>query len=277
MMQTMKWRNLTWPVVLASVVLAAGCSTVGHDARPADGDGTTDVSFPDPSHATMPEGIFVNIENLRKIAPGMTKAQLRDLLGAPHFNEGVLGVHTWNYIFDFRKGDGDYFSCQYQVQFDRNKQAESFHWKPESCKSVLDRNEPVAKVPAPVALPKEPIRLSSDALFDFDSANLKSEGRDNLSHVLQQIRSASGVQDILIVGYTDRIGSDAYNQKLSRERADAVRKYLADGDVPVNAMQIEGRGEADPLVQCKDESSRTALIDCLAPNRRVEFSGTARP
>lgn len=276
-MHSMKRHDLTGVAMLMGLILMAGCS-MWHQKPAADGGGNGgSVNFPDASHASMPEGIFVNIENLRKVAPGMTKTQLYNLLGTPHFNEGVFGVREWNYIFDFRKADGsnDYFRCQYQVEFDNHSHAENFYWKPESCKSLLDRPVPAVAPSVPEVLPKEPIRLSSDALFEFDRAELTAQGRDQLSKLLQQVQSASQIQNILIVGYTDRIGSDSYNMALSRRRAESVRDYLIQGGVPASALQVEGRGKANPLVQC-DNTRRSALIACLASNRRVELSGVAR-
>ena len=94
--------GMRWlPVLLAgAMAMAVGSAAPAYaqDAGP---------SFPDPAHATMPEGAFVNVENLRKLAPGMTKHQLYDLLGTPHFNEGVFGVPAWNYILAFRAMDGE--------------------------------------------------------------------------------------------------------------------------------------------------------------------------
>jgi|UPI00068C885A OOP family OmpA-OmpF porin len=265
-MRTLKQGQRWWPMAL--VALLAGCSsTPSHRGEEA-------AAFPDASQATMPEGVFVNVENLRKVAPGMTKHQLYDLLGAPHFSEGVFGVNTWNYIFDFRETDGQSFKCQYQVQFDEHHLAKAFYWKPESCKSLLEVHEP-APAPAPAPAPMATIRLSSDALFAFDSATLSAQGEARLAELLAQVQAASQIQNIMITGYTDRIGSDAYNEALSLRRAQAVRQYLAGHGVPAAAMLVEGRGKADAVVQCNDRN-RARLIACLAPNRRVELKGSAR-
>ncbi|MHB1056961.1 MAG: OmpA family protein [Rhodanobacter sp.] len=271
-MQSITWHTISLSAMFAGLALA-GCSTIHHKSPPMDGGGGAQAGFPDPARATMPEGAFVNIENLRKVGPGMTKAQLYELLGAPHFGEGVFGVRKWNYIFDFRKSNGEYFSCQYRIDFDRHGHAAQFDWRPESCRSVIE--PPAAAAVAPVPLPTEPIRLLADALFAFDSADLTEQGREKLSQLLQQVQSASQVENVLIAGYTDRIGSDGYNRLLSQRRAESVRSYLADAGVPLAAMRAEGRGEADPVVQCR-QSGRDALIACLAPNRRVELSGVAR-
>jgi len=272
-MKSNRCRQSWVPLLLVGVVAMAGCHTTRDAATHAGG-----VVFPDPARASVAEGSFVNLENLRKVAPGLTKRQLYDLLGTPHFNEGVFGVREWNYLFDFRrsKDSDDYFVCQFQVEFDRHGLATAYHWKPEACRSVLD--EPVeAPPPSPVAvMPAEPIRLASDALFDFDQASLTASGRRQLDGLLQQVRAASEVENILVAGYTDRIGSDAYNLALSRRRAEAVRDYLVAGGVAPMTIQVEGRGKADPIANC-DQPDRDTLIACLAPDRRVELSGMARP
>ncbi|WP_329742419.1 OmpA family protein [Dyella sp. A6] len=268
------YRAVALPVLLAGVVLAAGCSTVGRRSS----DNAQGIAFPNPDRSTVPQGLFVNLENLRKVAPGMTKSQLYALIGHPRFDEGVFDVHRWNYIFNFRKADGsgDYFSCQYQIIFDKHDLAQQFYWKPEACKAVLQIHRPAPPQPTkPLPLPAKPIRLSSDAMFGFGSAALTGPGKLKLNALLQQLRSASAVENIDVVGYTDRIGSDHYNLALSRKRAEAVRDYLVQHGVPAEAVQVAGRGKADPLVHCPRQA-RAKLIACLAPNRRVEISGLAK-
>jgi len=258
------------PALLAAAVAMAISSAVPSHAQTAEAE----PGFPDPAHATMPEGVFVNVENLRKLAPGMTKHQLYDLLGAPHFNEGVFGVRRWNYIFAFRQTDGGAIKCQFQVQFDKSHFAQAFYWKPEACKNLLAPPAPPPS-PAPAATPMMALTLSSDAMFGFDSAALTAEGRSNLDQLLSRVQEASHIQDIMITGYTDRIGDERYNLALSQRRAEAVRDYLATHGVPPAAMQVSGRGDADPVVQCHDKK-RDRLIACLAPNRRVELKGSAK-
>ncbi|WP_458069663.1 outer membrane protein assembly factor BamE domain-containing protein [Rhodanobacter sp. BL-MT-08] len=264
--------------VFTGMLTIAGCSTAS--THPGADRNAADVVFPDPAKSTRPEGAFVNLENLRKVQPGMTKDQLYDLLGTPHFNEGVVGVKKWNYIFDFRKVGGaadDFSRCQYQVVFDKDHRAQAVYWKPEDCKSELDMpaQAVAANVPEPRPLPQEPIRLSGDALFAFNRSDLTEVGRQDLAQFLRMIQQASQVENVSIVGYSDRIGNDQYNLALSRRRAESVQRYLAAGGVPEAAMRSEGRGNADAVVQCTD-INREALIKCLAPNRRVEISGIAR-
>lgn len=117
------------------------------------------------------------------------------------------------------------------------------------------------------------LRLDARALFAFDSAVLSSEGRSLLDREVIARRSDLGPISVLMLsGHADRIGTYEYNQRLSGARADAVRDYLVSRGFPAQAIRTEAYGERRPLatVQCDDSLARKALIDCLAPNRRVE-------
>lgn len=122
---------------LLFVAVLAGCST--YRSRGIDDTGkATEVVFPDVSRdATLNEGTFPNIENLRLVGRGATKDQLYGLIGRPHFREGLFGVREWDYIFNFRSGGG-ITRCQYKVIFDINHQAQSFLWKPAQCRDLLE-------------------------------------------------------------------------------------------------------------------------------------------
>lgn len=127
---------------------------------------------------------------------------------------------------------------------------------------------PAAPAPKPTA---DKIKLSADALFDFDKAVLKPEGRAKLDDLAAQSKQVK-LEVILAVGHTDRLGSDAYNQKLSERRAAAVKTYLVSKGVEANRVYTEGKGEKQPVTgtTCDSVKGRTALIACLQPDRRVE-------
>lgn len=138
---------------------------------------------------------------------------------------------------------------------------------------------PVAQAPAPVPVPVpvpppppapqfERITLSATELFAFDSASLRAP-QPKLDQLAATLNSAGGSETLNIVGYTDRLGAPAYNQKLSQRRADAVKAYLVGKGVPSSRLNAEGKGSSNPVVQC-DQKNRAALITCLEPNRRVE-------
>ncbi len=126
----------------------------------------------------------------------------------------------------------------------------------------------------------EKIKLSADALFDFDKAILKPEGKQRLDELAVQARQIN-LEVILAVGHTDRIGSDAYNQGLSERRATAVKNYLVSQGIEPSRIYTEGKGETMPVTgnSCKPGMGRTALINCLQPDRRVEVEliGTTTP
>ena len=134
------------------------------------------------------------------------------------------------------------------------------------------------KQEAPPKLLPQKINFSADALFDFDKAVLRPAGKAMLDELTRLLQGAN-YEVILAIGHTDRIGSAAYNQKLSVRRAEAVKKYLTEKGIPPNRVYADGKGKTQPLTKpsdCKSGQSRALLIACLQPDRRVdvEVSGT---
>jgi OOP family OmpA-OmpF porin len=132
---------------------------------------------------------------------------------------------------------------------------------------------PPPPAPAPAPAPKvQKMTLASKALFDFDKAVLKPEGMAAIdSQIISKLKDVQKLELVLVTGHTDRIGSQAYNQKLSERRADAVRNYLVSKGVPKDKIETLGMGKTQPVpgVSCTMKATK-ALIACLAPNRRVE-------
>jgi OOP family OmpA-OmpF porin len=128
---------------------------------------------------------------------------------------------------------------------------------------------PPARAPAPQV---QKITLASKALFDFDKAVLKPEGKAAIdSEIIAKLKDVQKLELVLVTGHTDRIGTQAYNQKLSERRADAVRDYLVSKGVAKDKIETLGMGKTQPLpgVVCNQKNFKE-LIACLAPNRRVE-------
>lgn len=129
-------------------------------------------------------------------------------------------------------------------------------------------------VPLPAGPPAEKLLLEADALFAFDRyalEDMSADGRERLADLAERLFQAySRVDLVLVTGHTDRLGGDEYNQRLSVERANTVLRYLE--SLGVNSRMVAlGRASAEPLSQCDDDlPSREALIECLAPDRRVE-------
>ncbi len=123
---------------------------------------------------------------------------------------------------------------------------------------------PAAPVPVPVVAPtSEKVSFAADALFDFDKAVLKPEGKAKLDDLTSKLSSVN-LEVIIAVGHTDSVGADAYNQKLSVRRADAVKTYLVSKGVESNRVYTEGKGEKQPVADNKTAAGREK-------NRRVEI------
>ncbi|ARL38811.1 OmpA family protein [Burkholderia pseudomallei] len=138
---------------------------------------------------------------------------------------------------------------------------------------IATPGQPVTPQPAePISM----IPLSTDVLFGFnrfDSGGITEAGRIELQKAIAEFERASPSQ-LTITGFTDRIGSDAYNFALSSRRAEAVRQFLRDHGVRVPIV-VRGLGKRQPGTSCTAQE-RLALIDCLAPDRMVEITFPAR-
>ncbi|HEY1326154.1 MAG TPA: OmpA family protein [Casimicrobiaceae bacterium] len=128
--------------------------------------------------------------------------------------------------------------------------------------------------PAPAPAPQvQKITLASKALFDFDKAVLRPDGKAAIdSEIISRLRDVQKLELVLVTGHTDRIGTQQYNQRLSERRADAVRDYLVSKGVPRDKIETLGMGKTQPVpgVVCNQKALKE-LIACLAPNRRVEI------
>ena len=135
--------------------------------------------------------------------------------------------------------------------------------------------KPAAPAPAPAPAPKpaaQKVTLAADALFDFNKADLRPEGKAKLDKLAADIKGIK-LEVIIAVGHADRFGGDAYNQKLSEKRAEAVKAYLVSKGVEANRVYAEGKGKKQPVTkpdQCKGAKSKK-VVDCLQPDRRVDI------
>ena len=121
---------------------------------------------------------------------------------------------------------------------------------------------PPAPAPAPAATSSK-VTYAADTFFDFDKSVLKPEGKAKLNDLVDKIK-AINLEVIIAVGHTDAVGSDAYNQKLSMRRAQAVKAYLVSKGIEKSRIYTEGKGEKQPVADNKTKEGR-------AKNRRVEI------
>lgn len=249
----MKKTTLFRGLLLSSVAVAvAAC---GNLSKVSDEGQIENPVFPKISesefnHDGSQFGSWPNWENVRQIERGMNKDQLYNLIGRPHFEEGLYGVREWDFVFNYRE-NGVHKICQFKIGFDKNMNAQSFFWYPNGCNGNASFN------------------LSGDFLFDFDKDTLTAKGKEVVDNVATQLKS-SGAQQVKVAGYTDRLGSVNYNLDLSQRRANTVKARLVQQGV-VAQIEAVGYGKANQVKACDGESGQ-ALRDCLRPNRRVEIS-----
>ncbi len=117
----------------------------------------------------------------------------------------------------------------------------------------------IAAIPVPA---RQSITLGADASFDTGKADLKPEGQAKLDQVVGKLKQID-FDSITVTGHTDDVGGDAFNQKLSRRRADAVKAYFAKHGIDAAKIKTAGRGKANPIADNKTAQGR-------ARNRRVE-------
>jgi len=126
---------------------------------------------------------------------------------------------------------------------------------------------PAPKPPPPKPAPPKPtsekVTFAADTFFDFDRAVLKPEGKAKLDDLVGKIKGIT-LEVIIAVGHTDSVGSDAYNQRLSLRRAEAVKAYMVSKGIEANRVYTEGKGEKQPVADNKTAAGR-------AKNRRVEI------
>lgn len=269
-------------------LLATGCASPGPTISPEAQVNAArenpappkDEDFPAIDSAKWKQGAFPSIEALRAMRTGMGKDQVRELLSYPHFSEGIGGVREWNYIFHFRTGAGpDYITCQFMVRFNQDVLTTGMYWKGPGCADML---KPATVAPAVVPPPPAPVvprkvTLGADGLFRFDgghAADLLPEGRRKIEGLAADIRKDGGKPSITVIGHTDRLGSDTYNNALSLERANTVRDLLVQQGIAATAIRAAGAGKQQLIVQCAGTAATPDLVRCLQPNRRVEVEVT---
>ncbi|WP_293706628.1 OmpA family protein [Stenotrophomonas sp. UBA7606] len=229
------------------------------------------MEIPDYDEPFQRDGRRIPTAQILSVKPGINEGQVRELLGAPLSTENGERGAEWNYNLKLDVADEDFIVCQYKVVFEADgTTVRETSWRRYQCRLAMAALTPQT-TPATPATP-ERIDLSGDFLFDFDKDLLSVDGMQVLDGVAAKLVGNNSKADI--VGHTDRLGSAAYNQRLSEQRAQAVAAYLVDRGIAVDRITTSGRGLAEQVKHCEGERSTPELRACLKPNRRVAITIT---
>lgn len=239
------------------------------------------VTFPEKAKVLrfLKADFYANESDLNNLQTGLNKDQVRMLIGNTQLLTSLMTDRTWHYIFKFRELDKPDMICQYQIQFDEQMKVSGsyfdrpacvLHLQPLPVGTVLETEAPVvAPLPANAQL-----SLPTNTLFGFNKwklNDLPESVRDTLRSFAQQLKAnVATLESITIIGHTDRLGNDDQNLKLSTARAETIKEFFVLQGVDAEKIKAEGKGSTAPLTECTD-TVRKKLIDCLAPNRRVDI------
>lgn len=109
------------------------------------------------------------------------------------------------------------------------------------------------------------IEITEKVMFDYGKATIKPESHSLLKDVADVLKKNPQVKKIRIEGHTDSDGSSSMNQRLSQQRADAVRQFLIDQGIAASRLVSKGYGESKPIADNKTDEGKEK-------NRRVEFN-----
>ena len=161
---------------------------------------------------------------------------------------------------------------------------------PDLCPKPAAAPKPVAAKPAakPAEKPKPPQPVNVELKIElqgiaFNKTELTADNKKELDEFLAtEVKPLNTIGAVIITGHTDRIGSEKYNKKLSEKRALGVKDYVVGKGIDQKLIFWEGKASKQPIPVtkfCENKMKRKALIECLAPNRRVtvEVVGTKMP
>lgn len=260
-------------------------AVVAINAHAGNNQAPDNINFPTTNKSYLKEPLRMNGDEVGRIGTNINKDTVRDILGNPHFKE--FNSHSWNYWLSIRKPNtATYHECQLRVDFSNKKLVGNYYWKPADCTNYLAADPVTVQQPAPMIIKEvikekvEPrvITIKTDGFFDFGKFtvdHLNASSREEITSAVTKLnKSATSIQFVDIVGYTDRIGDAEANYNLGLKRAETIKSLLLENGLQLDErkVRVSSRGESDPKTSCSDNQSKKDLVACLADDRRVEIN-----